>query len=357
MAEKKKKNEEMMPDENGQISMDELEKNVTYEEVNVTKGTNVVQSNFLIENKPKMKADELKMFSTLVATINKDDQDFKNIKLKVTDIIDLWEIPQKNAYRKVKAALAGLLDKKFALERFREDGTKYIEMTTYISKFAYGEGDGYATVVIDPMFKPFLLDLKEKYTLFGLDDVLKLESSQAIRTYELLRQYEVLGQRSFTVADYKKKIGIEGKYKGSNANLKKNVLDKVVVEITEKTQIITRYDIKGRGDKAIINFVIYKKEGTIEPKKSTKDFGKQEKDIVMQLLKDETDMDTVFPDEKILQAINIATEGVKNKSEILGRYNIIKDALATLEDRREVDDVKYPWAYFKKILESKVKEL
>lgn len=346
------KKKEMQPE--GQLSLDDLEKSIQYEEINVTKGSNVVQSNFLIENKPKMTLDELKMFSTLVATINKDDQDFRNVKLKVTDVIDLWEIPQKNAYKQVKTALAGLLDKKFALEKIREDGKREIEMATYISKFKYGEGDGYATVVVDPMFKPFLLDLREKFTLYGIDDVLRLESSTAIRTYELLKQYEVLGQRSFTVADYKKKVGIEGKYKGNNSNLKKYVLDRVCEELSNRTSLLTRYDLKGRGEKAVITFVIYKKNEVTARTKEDRIFGEAEKDILMQLLKDELDMDTVFSDERIRRAIDIATEGLHDKKEILGRYKVLKDAFIEFEDRRLLTEIKNEWAYFKKVLESKI---
>ena len=346
------KQKDVQPD--GQITIDELEKTIQYDEVNVTKGSNVVQSNFLIENKPKMTLDELKMFSTLIATINKEDQDFRKIKLKVTDVIDLWEIPQKNAYRQVKNALAGLLDKKFALERVREDGKLEIEMATYISKFTYVEGDGYATVVVDPMFKPFLLDLREKFTLYGIDDVLKLESSTAIRTYELLKQYEVLGQRSFTVGDYKKKVGIEGKYKGNNSNLKKYVLDRVCEELSSKTSLLTRYDLTGRGEKAVITFVIYKKEAVTSKKAEDKNFGAAEKEILLQLLKDELDMDTVFPDERIKRAVNIATEGLHDRKEIMGRYKVLKDAFLEFEDRRLVTEIKNDWAYFKKVLESKL---
>lgn len=352
MAEKKMDNQQ-----EGQLSMEDLEKEVKFEDVYVTRGTNVVQSNYLIENKPKMSLDELKMFSTLVATVNKDDQDFKNIKVKVTDVIDLWEIPQKNAYRQVKTVLAGLLDKKFPLERIRDDGKREIQMATYISKFTYGEGDGYATVVVDPMFKPFLLDLKEKYTLYGIDDVLKLESSPAIRTYELLMQYELLGQRSFTVEDYKKKVGIADKYKGNNANLKKYVLDRVVQEISEKTQIMTRYDLAGRGEKAVITFIIIKKNDAGIPVNETKSFGEKEKDMLMQLLKTEFDMDTMFPDDQIRRAINIATKGVKDQKDIIGRYKIIGDALLEFRDRKRVTEIKSEWAYFKKILEAKVELL
>lgn len=348
-----------IPDEitlkEGQMQMEEL--GAKFEEVDIRPTSNIVQANYLIEHKPKMSLDEMRMFETLLSSINKDDQDFKRIRLKVTDVIRLWGVPQKNAYRQVRNSLAGLLDKKFALEYTREDGTKYIEMATYISSFSYGEGDGYANVSIDPLFKPYLIDLKDRFTRFGLASILQLSSPIAMRTFELLMQYVAVGKREFTVADYKKKVGIEDKYKGNNANLKKYVLDRVVVEITEKTQLLTRYELKGRGEKAKIEFVIYKKPDEIKPEtKIIKNFAKEEKDILMQLLKNEKDMDVDFPDEKIMQAIDIATTGFKEKKEVLGAYHLITEALTEYRDRKFDTEIKYPWAYFKSILESKTRD-
>lgn len=341
-------------DEGMQLTFDPAVSPV-FEDLNVSSRSNVVQSNYIIEHKPKMTEDEQKMFLTLVATINKDDEDFKPLKLRVTDIISLWGLPQKSAYRRVKKSLSGLLDKKFELERIRSNGTRYTEKTSYISYYAYGEGDGYATIRIDPMFKPYLIGLKnDPYTLFVLGNALRLKGATTIRTFELLAQYAVLGQRVFTVKDYKKKVGIEDKYKGSNANLKKNVLDKVVKQISEKTQLLTRYDLTGRGENALITFVIYRKEKLGGGGPARTDFGTEEKDILLQLLKDETDIGLTFTDDIINQAIEMAVKGAKNEKEMLGKYNVLKTAYEAFEARMLTDDIKHPWPYFKKILENKL---
>ena len=65
-------------------------------------------------------------------------------------------------------------------------------------------------------------------------------------------------------------------------------------------------------------------------------------------------MDTVFPDERIKRAVNIATEGLHDRKEIMGRYKVLKDAFLEFEDRRLVTEIKNDWAYFKKVLESKL---
>jgi len=362
------KREDIAQNQIQQLSFDDVESPEVYEDVVFSDDPRVVQHNFLIENKPRMSKDELKMFLSLVSLIGRNDSDLKPIKLKVTDIIDLWggdrkTISPKNGYKQVKKALAGLLNKKFSLEYNREDGTRYIEMATYISSFSYGEGDGYATVKVDPMFKPYLINLNKTFTQFRLREAMNLDTAMAIRTYELLVQYETIGKRIFTVAEFKRLLGIPDKYKGSNSNLKKNILDKVVVEISEKTHLMTRYDLEGRGESAKLSFIIYSKKDTIHskvPKENrpgaAKTFGETERDLLFQLVKSEHDMDVDFSDEQIKRAIEIVTAPITDRKEILEAYHVLVDALLEYRDRKLMTKIEHPWPYFKKILDVKFKK-
>lgn len=325
----------------------------SYENLAVYKGTNVVQSNFLIENKPKMTRDAMKLFGTLIANIQKDDTELKNIKLMVSDLIKLWDMDPKNAYRQVQNALNCLLHAEFALEVEREDGTLLMQKTTYIQKYSYGQGDGYALVQVDSMFKPYLIDLKEQYTLYALENLTNLETSNAMRIYELLMQYEGLGKRIFTVSEFKKKLGIEGKYKSNNSNLRTYVLDPAVMEISERTNILTRYILEGRGEKAKITFSVIRKADVLKGPRKDKNFGKNEKSILLQLLVDEERMDAHFTETQIKRAIEVAVSDVRQENEIMDRYELLRDAYREFDERAAETEIKNKWGYFKKILEAK----
>lgn len=336
--------------------MEEQEK---YGIVQVNKNAKIVQSNYLIENKPKMSYDAFRMFLTLISAINSDKAFIQDIKIKVTDIIGLWNIDSKGAYRRVKKSLEELMTTKFELEFVRADNTKYVEATTYISSFRYGEGDGYAIVKVDPTFAPHLLDLKEKFTLYGVNYGYCLGSYPRARTYELLAQYMTIGKRSMTVSDYKKKVGLENKYKGSNANLRKNVLDKACTEITEKTNLIVKYDIEGRGENAIIQFVILKKDlPEFVPRFSgKKSFAEEEKEVLLDLLITELRMDRYFSENKLKLFIEMATVDLEDSDKVLGRYDVLQDSYAAFQDqilKKENGEIKNKVAYFKKILISKL---
>ena len=105
------------------------------------------------------------------------------------------------------------------------------------------------------MFKPYLLALKANYTKYVLENILNLSTVNAIRNYELLKQYESLGTRTFDVEEYKKILGIEKKYT-LNADLKRYVLDAAVEEINRNADIFISYKFIGRGKKAKITFTI-----------------------------------------------------------------------------------------------------
>lgn len=231
--------------------------------VKVKDNTNVVQANALLENRPKFTKDETRLFLTILGTINKDDDDFAIIEIPVMEFAEMWEIDSAASYRKIKAALRGLRSKEFFLEGTNpETGKKRFLSMSYLSMVSYEEGEGYARVRIDPDFKPYLLDLKKNYTLYMMENVLNLTTVNAIRNYELLKQYENLGERIFNIDDYKKKLGIEDKY-SLNGDIKRFVIEPSIEEINNKTDIEVDYEFQGRGKKAKIIFDIKSKKKNI----------------------------------------------------------------------------------------------
>lgn len=226
----------------------------------VKEKTSIVQANFLIENRPKLTLDETRLFLTIIGSINKDDADFKPLEVPVAEFAKLWGIDTRTAYDKIKTALRGLVNKEFFIEGINpKTGKLRFLSASYISMAAYEEGAGYATVEISKAFKPYLLELKERYTLYILQNVLNLTTVNAIRNYELLKQFQGVGFRLFTVSEYKAALKIENKY-ARNTDLRVNVVEPAVAEINEHTDILVSYEFLGRGQKAKIRFTIKKNE-------------------------------------------------------------------------------------------------
>ena len=154
----------------------------------VSENTNIVQANSLVEHRPNFTKDETRLFLTIIGAINKDDDDFKPLKIPVSKFANLWGIDSKNAYKTIQNALRGLRNKEFFIENTNpETGKRRFLTSSSISAAIYEEGEGYETVEISKLFKPYLLALKKHYTSYVLKNIMDLSTVTCIRHYELLK--------------------------------------------------------------------------------------------------------------------------------------------------------------------------
>lgn len=231
----------------------------------------IVQSNFIIERKHRLSIQATLLLFTLTSMIQKDDEDFKRYKIDVSDFSKYWDYDQKNSYKAIESALdelgkSGL--KKYSINL--DTGRTIVEgVGGFISYYRYEYGEGYALVAFDPHLKDDYLGLNRDFTAFMTQNIRKMyldgALSSTIRTYEILRQYLVIGYRKLTVLEYKELLGmvernkkgiVSEKYKGNNANLKTKVLEPAKEKINGNTDIVIDYEIKGRGSSAEILFTI-----------------------------------------------------------------------------------------------------
>lgn len=246
----------------------------------VKEKSNIVQANHLIENRPNFTKDETRLFLTIIASINKDDEDFKPLHIPVSEFAELWGIGTNDIYERLKQAIIGLRSKGFVLEDTNpKTGKRRFLTAGTISVGAYEEGAGYATVEISPIFKPYLLALKNNYTKYTLSNIMQLTTVNAIRNYELFKQYESLGCRTFSVDEYRKILGIEDKYP-DNTDLRRYVIEPAIAEINEKTDLLVKYHTSGRGKRTELRFDIKRRKfeaGTVD---STVQMKSKKKQIV-----------------------------------------------------------------------------
>src|SRR5690606_36842431 len=116
-----------------------------------------------------------------------------------------------------------------------------------------------------PNLKDFFLELKEKFTTYQLENVVRLNSVYSIRIYELLKQYERLKKREFPLEELRSVLGIEPtKYK-QYGHFKSKVLLGAQNEINKKTDIQFDFNEFKSGRKVIgIEFIINSKVSSEE---------------------------------------------------------------------------------------------
>lgn len=110
---------------------------------------------------------------------------------------------------------------------------------------------------LHPELKPYILDIKQRYTKYFFKSITGLNSIYSMRLYELLKQYEFRNSRSFNLEDLRFLLNItEGKY-AKYTDFKKRVLLSSQKELQEKTDITFDFEeIRERRKVVRIDFKI-----------------------------------------------------------------------------------------------------
>lgn len=230
----------------------------------------VTKSNKLIEANYKLGVIEQKIILCLASNINPSDSDFQTYKFAIKEFHKLLGLKGTPKYTELRQITKDLMQKVFEI---RID--KKVIQVSWLSYVAYNETEGTIDIRFDPFLRPYLLELKREFTSYKLENIVKLNSSYAIRIYELLKQYERLQERTFLLADLRKMLGVEDIYP-AYGNFKQRVLLPAQKELQKKTDItfkIEEIKIGRRVEK--IKFIISSEKKTIGNQGNLEEFNVQ----------------------------------------------------------------------------------
>ena len=137
-------------------------------------------------------------------------------------------------YEETKTLLKGLITKVMWLTL--EDGTE--TTVNWVNKVWTNKRSGKAKIRLDEDMTPYLFDLQEKFTSYGLYNILKMKSQYSIRLFEILKSYEWQKSKTFEVDELKRLLMVEDikTYDNFN-NFKVKVLDRAIEEINALTDL------------------------------------------------------------------------------------------------------------------------
>lgn len=173
-------------------------------------GTVVFQSNDLIEAKYHLSLQEKRLILWLISQIKPDDEEFKEHILKIDDFIKIVGLNGESAYHEIQNITKTLIQKALTIKII--DKNEDIQVS-WLSSAHYFHGEGIVSLSFSPKMKPLLLNLKKQFTAIKLTDVMQFTSIHAIRIYELLKQYENIGERIMKVEEIKEYCGVKDKLK------------------------------------------------------------------------------------------------------------------------------------------------
>jgi len=130
------------------------------------------------------------------------------------------------------------------------------------------QGEWYVEINAHDRALPLMFEFKSRYFTYQLWNALRLRSSNQLRMYEILKQYETIGQRILTVEDLKSLLGISNDEYPRFGDFKKYVLNACQKALTEHTDIkftCEPHGKKGRGGKIhSLKFIIEKNEDYVD---------------------------------------------------------------------------------------------
>ena len=192
-----------------------------------------------------MTLQELRLFSIYLSKINPWDKSTRVVRFPLDDFRRIMGLgPDMNIVH-FRNAVRGILQK--IVEVPNDGGSGYTAFQLFKQAEVEKDRNGEWYVEFDAHDKalPLMFDFKNRYFKYELWNALRLKSTNQVRMYEILKQYEVLGKRELFVSDLRELLGIGKKeYTGRTgwSDFKKYVLDSCRKALSECTDISYTYE-------------------------------------------------------------------------------------------------------------------
>lgn len=219
----------------------------------------VHQHNKLIEAKftSQMSEQVQKVIAYIVSETKKSDMKLfeenrnKEIALSAKDFAYILKTKPSAIYRDAEELSKVIQEKRLLVKYIGIDNKEAFEEITVIPYMKYEAG--VLTITVNSKILKYLLEVKEHFTAFKLEHVLRLGSAYAIKMYQLLKQYENIGERKFEIDGpdgLKDTLGIRSvKSYELYGQFKRDVLEQSKKHINLHTDINVDYEEIKKGRK------------------------------------------------------------------------------------------------------------
>lgn len=205
----------------------------------------VVKANELIQRAQyELSLQEQRMILYFITLIHPDDDDFKEYTVDIRDLCRICDISLHHEnYRNFIESVKKLKERTIHIVDDRRH-----KFLSWIERVEVDEKTYTLTFRLDDRMKPFLLQLKERYTQYRLENILFFKSKYSIRLYELLSSYLAMGVCYIDVDELKQLMNVpESCDKFKMFNLR--VLTPSIKEINDLSDIDVAVDFVTKGRK------------------------------------------------------------------------------------------------------------
>ena len=210
----------------------------------------IVKSNKLIETSYTLGSREQFFVLFLISQISQKDTEFREYRINYKEISQLMNFDGRRRVANKEDVFKMMNNLNTQPIRFTE-GEEDVQVV-WITSLRYNKRTGEYTFTFGKELKPFLLQLKEHFTLYNIGNVVHL-SGHSTRMYEVLKRHHFKREPvTLTVADLKFWLRIEKKYP-EYYEFKRWVLEPSREELEKYTDIRFTYREAEKEGKKIIS--------------------------------------------------------------------------------------------------------
>lgn len=187
------------------------------------------QSHIITNAKYALTRGEIDLVLTLLTSIKKRDRAFKDYEFTISEL----EAKTSRAWnsKQLQDNIESLMAKPL---RVQTDTNKW-KLIPWFSYFEYDNGA--ITCRFDKALKPYLLEIKERFVISDLRMLLPMRSSYSKRIYMMLKEYEKIGERTFSVSDLQSILKSPKSHLDRYNKFKSAVLEQAVKDINKYTDL------------------------------------------------------------------------------------------------------------------------
>lgn len=224
----------------------------------------VVKSNRLVEASYRLGLIEQRIILAAIVEARESQTGLRegHVSLEVSRFVKLFNMRDDSAYGQLKEALDNLYQRSVTItDTHPESGKERVSSIRWLSSKSYVDGAGIVQLRFTPEIAPYITRLEKEFTSYRLERVSAMTSASAIRLYELLIQYAVIGHRELGTDEFKSLLGLEGRYDKFSA-LERYVIAPSVQQINDHSDIAVTWSPRKTGRKiSHLDFVIrYEKQ-------------------------------------------------------------------------------------------------
>lgn len=211
----------------------------------------IVKSNTLLQHPLYKTSIELKIFSKIILAIRENPQE-DIFTFQVKNLIEDFNC-HEDEYERLKKVAKGMFGKSVDINTSTD---KICDLVVIFRRITIDK-KGLITFRIEEDIKPFILELTSNFTQYYFENIARLKSNFSIRMYELLKQYEKIGNRKISVLSLRHFLNVsDDKYK-LYGNFKSKTILIAQKELKEKTDLCFEFEENRIGNKVVeINFII-----------------------------------------------------------------------------------------------------